>query len=131
MKKNQVTISILLTSYITITTGCASIVTGHNQTISVNTKPAINASCALANKKGRWYIPNTPGTTTITRSYDDLHVICEKNGYPTLDKKVKSSLKAITIGNILFGGVIGAGVDVATGAAYDYPPEVFMPMEKA
>lgn len=34
---------------------------------------------------------------------------------------VKSSTKAMAFGNIIFGGVIGAGVDVATGAAYDYP----------
>jgi hypothetical protein len=27
----------------------------------------------------------------------------------------------MAFGNILFGGVIGVGVDVATGAAYDYP----------
>jgi hypothetical protein len=27
----------------------------------------------------------------------------------------------MAFGNILFGGFIGAGVDVATGAAYDYP----------
>lgn len=27
----------------------------------------------------------------------------------------------MAFGNILFGGVIAAGVDVATGAAYDYP----------
>jgi phosphoketolase len=25
------------------------------------------------------------------------------------------------MGNILFGGPIGAGVDMASGAAYDYP----------
>jgi len=24
-------------------------------------------------------------------------------------------------GNIVFGGLIGVGVDIATGAAYDYP----------
>ena len=27
----------------------------------------------------------------------------------------------MAIGNIIFGGVIGAGVDISTGAAYDYP----------
>jgi hypothetical protein len=27
----------------------------------------------------------------------------------------------MAFGNILFGGVIGAGVDVYNGAAYDYP----------
>ena len=27
----------------------------------------------------------------------------------------------MALGNIVFGGVIGAGVDMSTGAAYDYP----------
>jgi hypothetical protein len=34
---------------------------------------------------------------------------------------VKSSTKGMMAGNLLFGGVIGAGVDAASGAAYDYP----------
>ena len=34
---------------------------------------------------------------------------------------VASSTKAMAFGNILLGGVIGAGVDIGTGAAYDYP----------
>jgi hypothetical protein len=37
------------------------------------------------------------------------------------DQSAKSSTKGMAFGNILFGGVIGAGVDTATGAAYDYP----------
>jgi hypothetical protein len=32
-------------------------------------------------------------------------------------------------GNILLGGVIGAGVDVVNGAAYDYPSEVSVPLD--
>jgi hypothetical protein len=44
---------------------------------------------------------------------------------------VKSSTKAMAFGNILFGGVIGAGVDVATGAAYDYPTLITVVMGKS
>lgn len=35
----------------------------------------------------------------------------------------------MAFGNILFGGIIGAGVDASTGAAYDYPSEVILPMQ--
>lgn len=31
-------------------------------------------------------------------------------------------------GNILFGGLIGVGIDVATGAAFDYPTLITVPM---
>jgi hypothetical protein len=37
------------------------------------------------------------------------------------DKRLTVQHKSIAFGNILFGGVIGAGVDMASGAAYDYP----------
>lgn len=58
---------------------------------------------------------------TVRRSYEDLLINCEKaNQEPGL-ASVKSSTKAMAFGNIIFGGVIGAGVDVASGAAYDYP----------
>lgn len=34
----------------------------------------------------------------------------------------------MAFGNIIFGGVIGVGVDVATGAAYDYPEVISIPL---
>lgn len=33
----------------------------------------------------------------------------------------------MAFGNLLFGGVIGAGVDIGTGAAYDYPNLISVP----
>lgn len=104
--------------------GCASIVTGTNQTLSVETKAAgarvIGASCKLFNDKGVWFV-TTPGSVTVHRSYDALHVSCEKEGYAAADYAANSSTKAMLAGNIIFGGLIGAGVDIASGAAYDYP----------
>jgi len=45
-------------------TGCASIVSGQNQSLSVETlqagKPLSGASCKLDNDKGSWSV-NTPG----------------------------------------------------------------------
>ena len=41
---------------------------------------------------------------------------------------VKSSTKAMAFGNVLFGGVIGVGVDTVSGAAYDYPNVVTVQM---
>lgn len=105
-------------------TGCASIVNGHNQVISVEARhkgqPVVGAACTLVNPKGTFYV-STPGTVTIHRSYDDLNVKCEKDGVEPGLASVKSSTKAMAFGNILFGGVIGAAVDAGSGAAYDYP----------
>ena len=105
-------------------TGCASIVNGTNQVVSVQTSsPAgtvTGATCKLQNDKGVYYV-TTPGTVTVHRAFGDMNVACEKAGYLPALASFKSSTKAMMAGNILFGGIIGAGVDAASGAAYDYP----------
>ncbi len=108
----------------TLLTGCASIVNGNNQVISVETigreGKVMGANCELKNPKGTFYV-TTPGTVTIRRAYDDLNVRCEKAGMEPGLAAVKSSTKAMAFGNLVFGGVIGAAVDAGSGAAYDYP----------
>jgi hypothetical protein len=104
--------------------GCASIVSGQNQSVSINAMSdsgqVVGAQCTLTNNKGTWYVM-TPGTTTVHRSYGDLGVRCEKKSESSGVATVKSHTKGMAFGNILFGGIIGAGVDMKTGAAYDYP----------
>jgi len=113
-------------------TGCASIVNGQNQSISLEARaesgqPVTGAICKLSNDKGEWFV-TTPGSTTVRRSYENLGVRCDKDAHEPGLASVKSLTKGMAYGNILFGGVIGAGVDISTGAAYDYPPllTVFM-----
>lgn len=107
-----------------LSTGCASITTGQNQSLSVEThadgKPVAGASCKLENDKGTWYA-TSPGTAVVRRSYNDINVRCEKSGHEPGVTVAKSSTKAMAFGNILFGGIIGAAVDAGSGAAYDYP----------
>jgi hypothetical protein len=110
--------------FMVLLTGCASIVSGTSQAISVETKykgeSVSGANCKLENGKGVFFV-TTPGTVTIHKAYADLLVTCEKMDVPEGLARVKSTTKAIAFGNILIGGVIGAGVDAGTGAAYDYP----------
>jgi hypothetical protein len=105
-------------------TGCASIVSGTNQIVSVETLHATSkvdgATCKLENDKGVYYV-TTPGTVTVRRAYGDMSVRCEKPGMEAGIASIKSSTKGMAFGNVVFGGVIGVGVDMASGAAYDYP----------
>ncbi|HRP95585.1 MAG TPA: hypothetical protein PL143_04990 [Rhodocyclaceae bacterium] len=114
----------LLVTFCALSTGCASITTGHNQSLSVETRadgrPVAGAHCKLENDKGTWFA-TSPGTVVVRRSYNDLNVRCEKDGHEPGITAAKSSTKGMAFGNILFGGVIGAAVDVGSGAAYDYP----------
>lgn len=98
---------------------CASIVTGTTQSVSIETSPN-SAQCELKNDKGKWHVSDTPASVVVQRSYEDINVTCQKGdmkGFATF----KSTTKAMAMGNIVFGGAIGAGVDTATGAAFDYP----------
>ena len=126
MKKILSSISLLFVA--AALTSCASIVNGNQQSVSVKTGEIQGATCTLKNNKGIWYVNNTPGSVTVHRSYDALDVSCEKKGYGFGDEKVASKTKAMAFGNALFGGVIGAGVDMADGAAYDYPTIIDVPM---
>jgi hypothetical protein len=113
--------------------GCASIVNGQNQSLSIETRsnagPLAGANCKLANNKGVWFV-TTPGSATVQRSYEDLSVRCDKDSHDPGMASVKSATKGMAFGNILFGGIIGAGVDMSTGAAYDYPSLITVEMGK-
>jgi hypothetical protein len=124
MKNNN----IIITLCGCILTGCASITTGQNQSLSVTTQPELHASCELTNDKGTWYVNETPASVTVSRAYGDLNVICRK-GEASGNTKVKSSTKGMMAGNILAGGIIGAAVDAGTGAGYDYPSTITVPMK--
>lgn len=122
------TLIFLLLPFLTYLHGCASIVSGQDQVISVSAPNCPEAQCTLVNPTGTYYV-KSPGTVVVDREYDELTVTCEKEGYNTNVIKVSSSTKGMAFGNIILGGVIGAGVDMATGAAYDYPSEIISPLD--
>lgn len=114
-----------------LSSGCASIVSGTTQSVSVVGKTPENidvmgARCTLTNNKGEWYT-TTPGSVVVHRSYGELAVNCM---HPTAAGviQVKSSTKGMAFGNILFGGVIGVGIDMANGSAYEYPQLIAVSM---
>ncbi len=109
---------------VSLTTGCASIVNGQNQSVTVTTRAdgadVPGAKCTLTNDKGKWYTA-TPGSVVVRRSYGELAVNCTHETREAGAQSFKSATKAMAFGNAIFGGVIGVAVDVSTGAAYDYP----------
>lgn len=104
--------------------GCATVVGGMSQRVSVETRaqgaPVEGAACTLVNGKGTWSV-NTPGSVIVNRAYSDMAVTCKHDKWPDGTATVKSLTKGLAYGNVILGGAIGVGVDVATGAAYDYP----------
>lgn len=109
-------------------TSCASVLTGTCQPIQVSTVPECGARCCLQNDMGQWFLPCTPGVANVHKSYQDLIITAQKPGYKDSMVRIKSCTRPAVFGNILLGGAIGAGVDVADGAAYDYPTNIVIPM---
>ncbi len=106
---------------------CATIVSGSTQVVGVTTvdaagKSITGAECELTNDKGAWLI-KTPGSASIGRSAENLQIICTKDGL-TGTASDESSTKDMAYGNVIFGGLIGAGVDIQSGAAFDYTPNI-------
>lgn len=98
--------------------------------MAVDTVPVSGAICELANENGRWTIASTPGSTTITRAGGPMTVSCTtEDGYAGTTS-VTSTTAGAAFGNILFGGIIGAAVDMSSGAAYDYPGQVVVTLRR-
>lgn len=115
-------------------TGCASIIEGTSQTITLNTNPP-GADCALEREGtviGR--VTPTPGSVVIEKTKHDITISCTKGGYQEATYLNKSGAAGATFGNIVLGGGIGWAIDSASGAdnKYDSPINLtLVPVEVA
>lgn len=101
---------------------CASITKGSTQSILVETSPA-GAECRLSNESGQWVANPTPQSVVVKKARGPITVSCTK-GKLAGGASVESTTEAAAFGNILAGGIIGAAVDMGSGAAYNYPASV-------
>ncbi|MGH6888226.1 MAG: hypothetical protein ACREHF_03370 [Rhizomicrobium sp.] len=107
--------------------GCATIIEGTTQPVSVNTTPVEGAQCTLTNSQGTWYL-TTPGSTTVHKTKTDLDVTCTKPGFQPGHVVADAHFGATTAANVIAGGVIGMGVDAASGANYHYNTPITVPL---
>jgi hypothetical protein len=107
--------------------GCATIIDGTTQSVSVTTTPEDGAACTLVNSQGTWYV-TSPGSTTVHKTKADLDVTCTKPGYKPGHVVAISHFTGKTVGNVLAGGVIGMGVDAASGANFHYDSPITVPL---
>ncbi|WP_442895632.1 PEGA domain-containing protein [Bradyrhizobium sp. AZCC 1719] len=103
--------------------GCASVTRGTTENISISSTP----SGATAEVSGL-DVPTacvTPCVVVAKRSAD-ITVTVNKEGFEPqvipLTKEIPGTGAAGFAGNILLGGLVGMGVDAATGAALDHKP---------
>ncbi|MEN0040946.1 MAG: translation initiation factor 2 [Pseudomonadota bacterium] len=113
-----------------ILTGCASIARGTTEAVVINYSPAnAKVTTSLGDT-----CTSSPCTLIVKRK-DKFTVTATAPGYepqtvPVLTK-VQGGGAAGLAGNVVVGGVIGVGVDAATGAALDhYPNPVNITLQK-
>ena len=112
--------SVFAVATVVLITGCATITRGTSDALTVQSSPS-GADVMLSNGM----TGKTPATFRLPRN-QPLTVIVKKEGYEESSANVVPQIVgaggAGMAGNLIFGGIIGAGVDVASGAMNDLRP---------
>jgi PEGA domain len=96
--------------------GCATIVKGSSQSIPVSSDPP--AADILLDGK---LVGQTPRTLALKRDSNYLITI-QKTGFEPQSVPVVKDIGGAVWGNVIAGGLIGWGVDAASGAQYNLLP---------
>ena len=103
---------------------CATVTSGTDHTLLVESDPA-GAACMLRRDGANIGAVNpTPSAIRISKSRHDITVNCEKAEHEPTSRTVTAGFQAMTLGNVLIGGVVGLAADLASGAAITYPESV-------
>ena len=114
----------VLFSIAVLGTGCATLTKGSSQTVTVNTDPS-GAMCTMTrDAKPVAVLNSTPGSVPVEKARGSIAVLCKKQGYQDAAGELAPEFQAMTLGNILFGGIVGVVVDAASGAMNQYPESV-------
>lgn len=119
------TLAIILSlSLLWITTGCATIVHGNRQAVTITSEPT-GASVRVDGLKGK-----TPFSASLARNQDYV-VSIKKEGYKEEMIQITKSFSGLSIiGNILWL-LVGVVIDFASGSAYNLnPTKVDVELEK-
>lgn len=104
--------------------GCATLTTGSDQSVTVITDPS-GAECRMEREGTVVAIVNpTPGTVQVDKSKNAIVVKCAADGFLETFATLSSEFQGMTVGNVLFGGIIGVAIDAGSGAMNEYPSQI-------
>lgn len=106
---------------------CATITKGTSQVVAIDTPNVPGATCTIQTQSGPRTVV-TPGSVTLTKGSNALPIQCVKECYVNGSSIIPSGTESMAAGNVVFGGIIGLGVDEASGAINKYPDMVTVAM---
>lgn len=126
MKKNF-TFSMVLMAVLTISSSCASIIHGSKQNVEFASRPT-GARLFIDGKD----MGTTPQNLNLSRRGNrerdadgkrSFAIKLEMEGYKPYETTLERKLDGWIFGNLLFGGVVGIVIDIASGAMYRLTPK--------
>jgi len=110
-------LSLLLVCLLITTTGCASIISGRDQDLTVRSNPS-RASVYVDGMP----IGETPVTAPVSRKRSH-QVRVSKQGYLDALRQTRKGYNFWNLGNLVIGGLIGVVIDFCTGSVYSVSPD--------
>lgn len=101
-----------------IVIGCASIMHGARQDISVTSVP-LGAKVTVNGVN----MGATPSMIRLDRAASSIALVFTKEGYEPVTVALNRRMDGWLLGNIILGGLIGLAIDFATGSAYRLSPK--------
>jgi hypothetical protein len=99
---------------------CATLTKGTTQPVAINTPGVQGAECTLVSSSIGTKVVQTPATIVLDKGQAAIAVTCRKQCYQDGVGIIASNTEAMSAGNIVFGGVVGLGVDAVSGAMNKY-----------
>lgn len=103
--------------------GCATIVRGSDQRVVIDSTPS-KATVIVTGYKSNvdrnikyFSVYETPCSIMLPRKYS-YNMAFQKYGYEVDNVNCPSIVDGAIAGNIVFGGILGAGIDLLSGSAY-------------
>ncbi len=116
-------------------TGCATIISGANQSVNVKAVNRVTgqivpgAMCTVKGNNMTYPVSENPGIISVSRKSGVLDVVCTKEGYHNSTQAITSSINGWTALNLLGFPIVGFVVDAVTGSLHKYPASVSVPMQ--
>ncbi|MHB8056821.1 MAG: hypothetical protein ACYDHC_02875 [Desulfuromonadaceae bacterium] len=114
-----------------IVAGCGTLTNGGQQSIFVQAvaeNKVVDASCNIKNSAGSWQIASS-NDVVIKKSAGELVIECLSKDHKYAGKEIISSETNASMWASIFTVGVGAAVDAASAAGFDYPRNLIIVMK--